>query len=231
MTKYVSVPTVICPGCRKTVEASTLSDGVCQACARKMGNPLSTRRIDRAQGIVAAETQKSAEQMERDDRDRERRLLAEQDRVAREREEEFNREQEAQKELARREAARRNLLPFVMYFNDDYMPGWVHADICRHLEQFSRDVVEKKSPRLMLFMPPRTGKTELASKTFPAWHLGHNPTHDIICCSYSAALAVDISRKCRGIVQDERYRNIFPGTHMDEGSQSAERWNTARNYR
>lgn len=164
MTKYVSVPTVICPGCRKTVEASTLSDGVCQACARKMGNPLSTRRTDRAQGIVAAETQKSAEQMERDDRDRERRLLAEQDRVAREREEEFNREQEAQKELARREAARRNLLPFVMYFNDDYMPGWVHADICRRLEQFSRDVADKKSPRLMLYLPPRSGK-QLADST------------------------------------------------------------------
>lgn len=227
MTRYVSVPTVICPGCRKTVEASTLSDGVCQACARKMGNPLSTRRTDRAQGIVAAETQKSAEQMERDDRDRERRLLAEQDRVAREREEEFNREQEAQKELARREAARRNLLPFVMYFNDDYMPGWVHADICRRLEQFSRDVADKKSPRLMLFMPPRHGKSEIASKTFPAWHLGHNPGHDIIGASYSAALAIDFSRKVRGLLQDERYRNIFPGTHMDESSQSAERWNTA----
>ena len=39
-------------------------------------------------------------------------------------------------EYARREAARRrlcrdNFLPFVMRFNPDYIPGWVHKDICR----------------------------------------------------------------------------------------------------
>ncbi|HHE3643429.1 TPA: phage terminase large subunit [Pasteurella multocida] len=88
-------------------------------------------------------------------------------------------------------------------------------------------MADRKSPRLMLLLPPRSGKSEIASKTFPAWHLGHHPSHDIIGSSYSAALAIDFSRKVRGLVQDERYHNIFP-TRMDETSQSAERWNTAQ---
>ncbi|MFU2136615.1 phage terminase large subunit [Gallibacterium anatis] len=71
-----------------------------------------------------------------------------------------------------------------------------------------------------------THNSEIASKTFPAWYLGHHPEHDIIACSYSSALAIDFSRKVRGLVQDERYQNIFD-TRMDESSQSAERWNTS----
>ena len=80
----------------------------------------------------------------------------------------------AQKELALRALSRKHLLPFVERFNPDYVAGWVHKDICLRLEQFSQDVNDRKSPRLMLFMPPRHGKSTLASVAFPAWHLGKN---------------------------------------------------------
>ena len=46
-------------------------------------------------------------------------------------------------------------------FNPDYVAGWVHKDICLRLEKFSQDVNDRKSPRLMLFMPPRHGKSTL----------------------------------------------------------------------
>ena len=82
----------------------------------------------------------------------------------------FDPQEEAKAELMRRELCRRRLLPFVERFNDQYEAGWVHKDICARLEQFSKDVADRKSPRLMLFMPPRHGKSELASKTFPGWH-------------------------------------------------------------
>lgn len=82
--------------------------------------------------------------------------------------EELSLEDKAKAELALRILTRKRLLPFVERFNPDYSAGWVHKDICRRLEQFSRDVAEKKSPRLMLFMPPRHGKSTLASIAFPA---------------------------------------------------------------
>jgi predicted phage terminase large subunit-like protein len=132
----------------------------------------------------------------------------------------------ARQELAKRELSRRKLIPFVKRFNEDYLPGWVHIDIADRLEKFSDAVTRKESPRLMLFLPPRHGKSELASKTFPAWHLGRYPKHEVIASSYAADLAMDFSRKVRGVISDPDYRKIFPDTKLDKKSQAAERWNT-----
>jgi|TARA_B110000908_G_scaffold62768_1_gene76242 predicted phage terminase large subunit-like protein len=137
----------------------------------------------------------------------------------------FDPKMAAQAELAKRELARRHLLPFVQRFNDSYIPGWVHKDICLRLEKFSDDVAAKKSPRLMLFMPPRHGKSELASKTFPAWHLGRYPNHEFIACSYSGSLAMGFSRKVRGFLRDQQYQSLFE-TRLDPESQGAEQWLT-----
>lgn len=132
----------------------------------------------------------------------------------------------ARKERAQRELCRRHLLPFVKKFNPKYEPGWVHKDICQRLEKFSQDVRDKKSPRLMLFMPPRHGKSELASRTFPAWHLGHCPDHEIIACSYSSSLALKFSRKVRSLVREQGYRAVFPGVGLDDENKAAENWTT-----
>ena len=139
--------------------------------------------------------------------------------------EELSVEDKARQELALRILTRKRLLPFVERFNADYQAGWVHKDICRRLEQFSRDVVAKKSPRLMLFMPPRHGKSTLASVSFPAWHLGRNPEHEFISCSYSGSLAMGFSRKVRQLLREPTYKTAFQ-TRLDPDSQSAEAWLT-----
>jgi len=135
-------------------------------------------------------------------------------------------EQKAKAELALRILTRKRLLPFVERFNPDYQAGWVHKDICQRLEQFSRDVAEKKSPRLMLFMPPRHGKSTLASVSFPAWHLGRHPEHEFISCSYSGSLAMGFSRKVRQLLREPTYKTAFQ-TRLDKDSQSAEAWLTS----
>lgn len=134
-------------------------------------------------------------------------------------------EERAKRELAFRLLARKRLLPFVEKYNTDYVAGWVHKDVCKRLEQFSRDVVDQKSPRLMLFMPPRHGKSTLASVAFPAWHLGRNPDHEFISCSYSGSLAMGFSRKVRQVLREPTYKAIFK-TRLDPDSQSAEAWLT-----
>jgi len=140
-------------------------------------------------------------------------------------EEEASLEDKAKAELALRFLTRKRLLPFVERFNPDYSAGWVHKDICRRLEKFSQDVVDKKSPRLMLFMPPRHGKSTLASVAFPAWHLGRNPSHEFISCSYSGSLAMGFSRKVRQLLREPTYKTAFQ-TRLDPDSQSAEAWLT-----
>ena len=134
--------------------------------------------------------------------------------------------EKARAELALRFLTRKRLLPFVERFNPDYSAGWVHKDVCRRLEQFSKDVVEKKSPRLMLCMPPRHGKSTLASISFPAWHLGRNSQHEFISCTYSGSLAMGFSRKVRQLLREPTYKTAFK-TRLDPDSQSAEAWLTS----
>jgi predicted phage terminase large subunit-like protein len=133
---------------------------------------------------------------------------------------------DAQKEMASRILARRRLLPFVQRMNERYDAGWVHEDICTRLEKFSEDVAAGLSPRLMILMPPRHGKSELASKNFPAWHLGRHPEHEFIACSYNLSLAMGFSRKVKQIIEDPAYKGVFQ-TRLDPNNQSTEEWGLA----
>lgn len=129
----------------------------------------------------------------------------------------------AQQEMASRVLARRRLLPFVQRMNSKYQAGWVHEDICRRLEKFSDAVANGESPRLMLLMPPRHGKSELASKTFPAWHLGRHPDHEMIACSYNISLAMSFSKKIKALFDDPSYQTVFTA-RLDPNNQSTEEW-------
>jgi len=133
----------------------------------------------------------------------------------------------AQRELAIRQLSRQHMLPFVLRMEpDDYLPGWVHKDICQRLEQFEQDIRDKKSPRLMLQMPPRHGKSQLASVNFPAWYLGRNPRHEIISATYAGLLAKDFSKKVRSLMREPRYKQVFPKATLDKDSQNIDGWNT-----
>lgn len=132
----------------------------------------------------------------------------------------------AEREMASRILSRRRLLPFVQRMNPKYMAGWVHEDICRRLEKFSDDVAKGLSPRLMLLMPPRHGKSELASKMFPAWHLGRHPDHEFIACSYNISLAMGFSKKIKQIFDDPAYQSVFEA-RLHPDNRSTEEWSLA----
>ena len=134
----------------------------------------------------------------------------------------------ARQEMARRELAKNHLLPFILRFNDKYEPGWVHKDICDKLEWFSAAVAARESPRLMIFMPPRHGKSEIGSRSFPAWHLGRYPDHEFIGCSYGSDLANGFSRKVRDVVKDPAFGAVFPECGVNKDSQSVEQWLTTK---
>ena len=125
--------------------------------------------------------------------------------------------------MASRLLSRRRLLPFTQRINPRYLAGWVHEDICRRLEKFSDDVDKGLSPRLMILMPPRAGKSELASRMFPAWHLGRFPDHEFIACSYNVSLAMSFSRKVKDTINDPAYQPVFD-TRLNPNFQGAEEW-------
>jgi predicted phage terminase large subunit-like protein len=78
----------------------------------------------------------------------------------------------------------------------------------------------------MIAMPPRHGKSQLASRLFPAWCLGRNPRTQIIAASYNSDLASDFGRDVRNIVGSEEFGRIFPGVSLSIDSKAANRLNT-----
>lgn len=64
----------------------------------------------------------------------------------------------------------------------------------------------------MIFAPPRHGKSELASRQFPAWCLGKNPDLEIIAASYAASLAEAMGKDVKKRMGQEDYQDIFPET-------------------
>jgi hypothetical protein len=61
-----------------------------------------------------------------------------------------------------------------------------------------------KSNRLMIFMPPRHGKSEMVTVRYTAWRLLRDPKLNVILGSYNQKLANKFSRKIKRIVQDPR---------------------------
>lgn len=118
--------------------------------------------------------------------------------------------------------ARRSLLRFTSYTNPLYVAAGHHHRIAEKLEAVERGEID----RLMIFMPPRHGKSELASKRFPAWCLGRNPKRQIIAASYNSDLANDFGRNVRNIVAEPEFGQVFPDVSLAADSQAANRMNT-----
>lgn len=113
-------------------------------------------------------------------------------------------------EEARRELARRTMRDFVLYVDDNYRMNWHHRLLCDYLDKLAY----KEIRRLMVFMPPRHGKSELVSRKFPAYLLGRNPDTSIISCSYSADLASRMNRDVQRLIDSEKYSVLFPESHL-----------------
>lgn len=124
---------------------------------------------------------------------------------------ELVRELEIEKELFRREA-RNDFQSFVAWTMPDYFFNWHHIHLIRKLEAFQLGKVK----RLMVFMPPRHGKSQLVSRHLPAWIFGQNPNAKIIACSYSADLASSMNRDVQRIIMDHPYQELFPETCLNQ---------------
>jgi len=131
-------------------------------------------------------------------------------------------------EFAARELCRRKLLPFIQRFRPKYTAGWVHEDICRRIERFIKQVEAGLSPRLLLMMPPRSGKSEISSRHTPAWILGQHPDWEIIAGSHTSSLSLSFSRYLRDVMRDPAYTAVFPDARLDPSSQSVENWNLTK---
>lgn len=125
-------------------------------------------------------------------------------------------------EIRRRIEAQSNLIRFTEYTNPRYQTGGIHQQIAAQLERIERG----EADRVMFLVPPRHGKSELASRRFPAYYLGRHPHQQFISASATGSLAEDFGRDVRNIIGSAEYKAIFK-TRLAEDSQAKGRWNTA----
>lgn len=119
------------------------------------------------------------------------------------------------------QAGRYSLIDFSIITNRLYKPNWHHEEIANGLELIEQGRIK----RLMIQMPPRHGKSQLATINFPAWYLGKNPDREIITASYSADLAQDFGAKTRDLVNSDSYHDIFE-TLLKADEQAKGKWRT-----
>jgi predicted phage terminase large subunit-like protein len=121
----------------------------------------------------------------------------------------------------RRRTAKTSLISFTEYTHPRYQAAAIHKQIAEQLERIERGDID----RLMLLLPPRHGKSELASRRFPAWYLGRHPDHQFISASASVTLAEDFGRDVRNLIASQEYADVFD-TRLAEDAQARGRWTT-----
>jgi len=106
-------------------------------------------------------------------------------------------------------------------------PDFQVARHIRVLVDKLEEVESGRTKRLMVFMPPRHGKSLTASCIFPAWFLGRNPRRSVITASYGAELAEDFGRRVRNFMSDPLHAAVFPECRLAADSAAQRRFDTA----
>ena len=136
-----------------------------------------------------------------------------------EREKALRAKQAAQLVLKRREA-QRSLLSFTRYTFPEFETSQHHECIIDALQRVEAGLCR----RLIIQMPPRHGKSELASRRFPAWFMGKHPNEPLITASYGQELSSDFGREVRNIVNSPEYNAVFNNIKLSADASAAHKW-------
>ena len=133
------------------------------------------------------------------------------------------------RELAIQVEAQEDLYFFSRYMFKErrkykWLHNWHHRVVCDALMKVFRG----ETKRLIINIPPRYSKTELAVINFMAWCFGKVPDSEFIHVSYSATLAANNAFQTRNLVQETAYKRVFPDFQLRDDSKAKDDWRTAK---
>jgi predicted phage terminase large subunit-like protein len=111
--------------------------------------------------------------------------------------------------------------------NTPFVPEWHVEAISWRAMQF---LASKDDRQLVVNLPPRSLKSIILSVALPAYMLGRNPSARILCVSYNAALANQMARDTRAVMDAPWYRELFPRTIVARNPEEGI-FTTASGYR
>ena len=121
--------------------------------------------------------------------------------------------------------AKKSLIDFSIATDPRYQDTWFHETMAIIFQSVLKKVENGEDARVILTVPPRHGKSELATMKFPAWMLGKHPEWPVMVASYSGDLAVDFGQGTREIMQSSAYKQIFK-TRLRPDTQAKGKWMT-----
>lgn len=98
-----------------------------------------------------------------------------------------------------------------------------HIKIAEKLEAVARGEIL----RLVINMPPRYGKTEIAVICYIAWCIANNASSKFIHLSYSDDLVLDNSSQIKELIQCDEFQELWP-IELKADSQSKKKWYTTQ---
>lgn len=102
---------------------------------------------------------------------------------------------------------------------------WTLAPHLEHLDAVTMRVANGELTRVMVFMPPRHGKSEYVSRYLPAWWLCRFPDQRIIHTSYAASFSRLWGRRTRNVIAEWGPR--LAGIDVSDESSAADEWEIA----
>ena len=97
-----------------------------------------------------------------------------------------------------------------VFFKHQYGRSFILKPYHHKLFNALEKVASGETTRLIINIPPRYAKTEIAVKMFIAWSLANNPCAKFIHLSYSDDLALDNSSAIRDLVKSELFQRFYP---------------------
>jgi predicted phage terminase large subunit-like protein len=117
-----------------------------------------------------------------------------------------------------------DLLFFTRYiYKENTRRNFIVAPHFVNIANTLQEVVKGNIKRLIINIPPRYGKTELAVKCFIAWSLARNPQSKFIHLSYSDSLALDNSSQTKEYIESDAFQNLWQ-MKLKKDAQSKSKW-------
>lgn len=118
----------------------------------------------------------------------------------------------------------KSLLFFARYiYKENHAKNFILAPHFTKISNTLEKVYNGDIKRLIINIPPRYGKTELAIKIFISWCLAKVPTSKFIHLSYSDSLALDNSSQTKEYIQSDAFQKLWKMT-LKKDAQSKSKW-------
>lgn len=134
-------------------------------------------------------------------------------------------EREQNEAILREIAENGTFAEYCIAIDRNYQLEWFHEHIAARLEDGYRRLMAGQNVRMMIFMPPRHGKSDQATQKFPSWVLGKSPDIPIMVSSYSDELATDFGQNTRDIMQSDAYQVMYR-TRLRADAKAKGKWLT-----